>query len=449
MRREKAYDRIQFFLLFCLMGLSTGPPAVGAEQGLLPEGTAVILYYESAGTVSALVMSCDSAPIAFSLGVTVQELSSLVREWQTALRSVPEEGWNPLRGVGARIYEALLSPLSLLLEGEQHLVIVPSGVIFGLSFAGLFSPADGRPLIEHYTLSYLPSLGFLREAIRGLAGGARGRTLYAAPCGCSGADCLSGELATESAVGEAIADPSVQILYLLSTIHLSANSPLSSWIELAPAEGEDGRLTLAETLERSCNLTALGIAGIAACGVEEAPTLGIVTSLLLNWGLSSLLLSSMEIPVDVGEQFLQVVEDSLEEGLSVAEAVRQAQLDCLSNLRHSPFLSFVLYGAWGGGDAEPPPATGKLGYSLFQMLQTWRERSEPDEPPPTVTVQVDFFSPVDETLLSKIEGISDEIRIIGAMGGFALVELPLPLVSALAELDEVQFIDLPLDSFPG
>lgn len=446
MRKGKAYG---FFLLLCLMTLTTGPPASGAEQGLLPEGTAVILYYESAGTVSALVMPCDSAPIPFSLEVTVQEVSSLVREWQTALRSVPAGGWDPLREVGARLYEALLSPLSPLLEGKQHLVIVPSGVIFGLSFAGLFSPADGCPLIEHYTLSYLPSLGFLREAIRGLAGGIRGRTLYAAPCGCSGTDCLPGKLATESAVKDAIADPSVQVLYLLSTIHLSANSPLSSWTELASAEGEDGRLTLAEILERSCNLTALGIAGIAACGVEEAPTLGIVTSLLLSWGLSSLLLPSMEIPVDVGEQFLQVVGENLQQGLSIAEAVRQAQLDCFSNPRLSPFLSFVLYGAWGGGDAEPPPETGKLGYSLFQMLQTWRGRSEPDEPPPTVTVQVDFFSPVDEALLSKIKGLSDEIRITGAMGNFALVELPLSLVDALAELEEVKFIALPLDSFPG
>lgn len=60
------------------------------------------------------------------------------------------------------LYDALLGDAMLLLKDKKHLVIIPGGKVSDVPFQALMN-ADGRYLIEDYSISYAPSLNSLAE----------------------------------------------------------------------------------------------------------------------------------------------------------------------------------------------------------------------------------------------------------------------------------------------
>ncbi|MBX7186159.1 MAG: CHAT domain-containing protein [Vicinamibacteria bacterium] len=63
---------------------------------------------------------------------------------------------------GVALSRALLAPaLALLPRGITRLMVAATGDISDLPFGALPHPADGRPLLEHYEVAYIPSLRFI------------------------------------------------------------------------------------------------------------------------------------------------------------------------------------------------------------------------------------------------------------------------------------------------
>ena len=63
------------------------------------------------------------------------------------------------------LYDLLLKPAAVQLQGKARLVIVPDGPLWELPFQALLR-ADNRFLLEDYTISLAPSFTFLREVMR-------------------------------------------------------------------------------------------------------------------------------------------------------------------------------------------------------------------------------------------------------------------------------------------
>jgi CHAT domain-containing protein len=75
---------------------------------------------------------------------------------------------------GSALYDLLIAPVEEYLVGAEHLVIIPSDVLFYLPFAALYycprcqgsSLLGGQYLVERFTLSYAPSLASLYWPLR-------------------------------------------------------------------------------------------------------------------------------------------------------------------------------------------------------------------------------------------------------------------------------------------
>jgi CHAT domain-containing protein/Flp pilus assembly protein TadD len=69
------------------------------------------------------------------------------------------------RAASAQLYEWLIKPAQADLQGKTKLVIIPDGKLWELPFQALQSD-DSRYLIEHFAISYAPSLSVLSEMVR-------------------------------------------------------------------------------------------------------------------------------------------------------------------------------------------------------------------------------------------------------------------------------------------
>src|SRR5262249_12931540 len=66
------------------------------------------------------------------------------------------------RAQAKQLYQQLLKPAQMQLQGKTNLIIIPDDKLWELPFQGLIA-GDGRFVIEPSAISYVPSLTVLRE----------------------------------------------------------------------------------------------------------------------------------------------------------------------------------------------------------------------------------------------------------------------------------------------
>jgi CHAT domain-containing protein/tetratricopeptide (TPR) repeat protein len=94
----------------------------------------------------------------YEIDITEDALRGLINNFRTRISH--SDG---VVGHRAReLYDLLLGQTREQLVGKRSLIIIPDGVLWGLSFQALM-PAQGRYLLEDYAISYAPSLTALRE----------------------------------------------------------------------------------------------------------------------------------------------------------------------------------------------------------------------------------------------------------------------------------------------
>lgn len=145
------------------------PVQADSVRDILLDNEALVLFNireltigpEATGEVIAYIILPDTV-ISHRLQVDPQQLTQRVRFFRAQLSSTngsPGANWE---ATAQRLYADLVAPLTETLPVPvQHLHIIPEGILHYLPFAALQN-ADGRFLIEDYTLSVAPSASILK-----------------------------------------------------------------------------------------------------------------------------------------------------------------------------------------------------------------------------------------------------------------------------------------------
>jgi CHAT domain-containing protein len=241
-------------------------PVLTEIQAQLMPAEALVEYVVGDAQVTMFLMRREK------LSAVVKELRygdlfakvNLVRE--LVQRPANDGWWAP----AASLADALIGPLQQagLLQGVNHLYVVPHGILNYLPFALLpvRSSADDHVVMEQYTLTYLPAAGMLRhlskdnstsKSLLALAP-ANARLRYALEEAQMITNIyqpesrlLSGSNATESAFKKMARD--YQVLHLSTHAYFNVNNPLLSGLKLEADDSNDGFLEVHEILDLSLN----------------------------------------------------------------------------------------------------------------------------------------------------------------------------------------------------
>jgi CHAT domain-containing protein/Tfp pilus assembly protein PilF len=276
----------------------------------------------------------------------------------------------------ASLSDTLIKPLfeDGLLQGVEHIYLVPYGMLNYLPFALLPLDSDrGELLMERYTLSYLPAAAALKveslgkDAVSPLLAMAPLTTgLRFAPEEASsiteifqpGAQLLVGSDATETALKTHAKD--YEILHLATHGYFNKKNPLLSGLELEADVANDGRLEVHEILALSLSAQLVTLSacqtGLGSGFFNDFPAgddfVGLTRAFLLA-GSHSVLASLWEVDdrstVDLMKGFYERLKaDGSGIGKAAALALVQREMRSSKEFNH-PFYwaPFVLVGQHG------------------------------------------------------------------------------------------------------
>lgn len=306
------------------------------------------LLTDSACTV--FVVTADTVA-ALNLNVTRQSLADLVEFSRKTIdrpgNSKTKELWRvPLR----RLYLTLVQPVAEAghLRGKRTLIIAPHGELHFLSFAALIAPGTpDRFLVDRFQIAYTPSatvwvqLGQRRfrslpDGVLALAPNVKrlpGSEKEAMAIGrIYGRNALvrMSAAATPGALRAAL--PKVGIVHLATFGVLNKHNPLFSFIELAPAGQDDGRLEVNEVfgLALSGQLVILSACqtALASGALADVPPgddwVGLVQA-FLHAGARSVVASLWPVEDRATGELMEQFHKRLATGISPVTALADAQ----------------------------------------------------------------------------------------------------------------------------
>jgi len=305
------------------------------------------------------------------------------------------------------LHRTLIAPLSASLR-TPRLVIVPHGALHYLPFAALLNPETDRYLVQDYELVTLPNasaLPFIAERQGSKGAGVQGSDFSPAPlhprppalvvgnpatgefdataslavereglgplpfaeqeaqaiAALYGVEPLIGEAATEGAVREGVSGASV--LHLAAHGHYNPVAPLSSLIALTPDAEHDGWLTVGEVY--GLDLAQANLVVLSACETQlgelsAGDELVGLTRAFFFAGAPTVVASLWNVNDAATALLMERFYTHLQEGMSKAAALRQAQLD-LQTTYSDPYYwaGFVLSGD-GGQESSGAEEQGSL-----------------------------------------------------------------------------------------
>jgi CHAT domain-containing protein len=139
--------------------LAVRPISLDAVRKRLPRGTALIEYALLPDGISTFVVTQQSTQ-QVTRRTDMRALRADVQRLRTMLRSAG--AWDASAAAVHAVARTLLEPvLAIVPPSVDQLIIVPAGYLAYLPFEVL-PAADGRPLIDRYAISYLPSASTLQ-----------------------------------------------------------------------------------------------------------------------------------------------------------------------------------------------------------------------------------------------------------------------------------------------
>jgi CHAT domain-containing protein len=450
----------------------------------------VLAYFVSDEATSVSVITYDGVQTTSRIAITQNELAEQVRAFREEIESPPmgeqaAVAYLSALEKGRDLYELLIAPVEEYLEGAEHLVIIPSDVLFYVPFGAMYICSGcekrdlygGEFLIERYPISYASSLCSLELSLqKGSREEYRSILAVGNPLGdlyCSEEEAtniaslfpdrtaLIGTGATEETIKGLLRERRYDVVHFAThCLSLDGQAPFSTGIRLHPGENEDGVFRIDELLGLNASIdlltfsTGLGIEPpIESTAGQNGPVSSTgkafrgLTDALLASGVASTVIPLGTINDCSTKYLMEVMYQELMQGMAKDEALREAQLSLLRDPYYShPYFwaCFVLYGDWSGTDSTRPPDTGKLDYALYQALQEWKTGEHaPDETPPLVSVVVTLSRPAIQEDLETLRALSDEIEIQGAFGNFVQLCLPLTLLDVVCALPEVRSVATP------
>ena len=166
-RADSIYGQLRGTLVSKKRIYTFDPLQSGSIRAMLDANEALVVYDLRTGpgrdaAASVVYVVLQDTVLLRPLGVNAARLAESVRFFRDQLDQVDEAAatrWEPL---ARRLYQDLMTPaLEALPASVTHLNLISEGVLHYLPFAAL-QDADGRFLIERYTLSVAPSASILK-----------------------------------------------------------------------------------------------------------------------------------------------------------------------------------------------------------------------------------------------------------------------------------------------
>ena len=345
-------------------------PALAEVQARLKPGEALVEYVVGDERLMIFVMQ------AGKLSAVIEKLrkTDLFAKVNLVRELIQDPSMNSWWAPAASLSDLLIKPLQdkNLLDGIDHLYLVPHGILNYLPFALLpLDPAiDERVVMEQYTLSYLPSaVTLVREmqntrtprSLLALAP-AKARLRFAIEEARTITELyqpdsllLSGVAATESAFKEHAS--AYGVLHFSTHGYFNLKNPLLSGLELEPDNDNDGFLEVHEIFGLSLNAELVTLSacqtGMGSGYFNEVPAGDEFVSLtraFLLAGARSVLATLWEVDdhstIDLMTGFYRALDQSGHaDGLAVALSQAQRALKKTVKYQH-PFYwaPFVLVG---------------------------------------------------------------------------------------------------------
>jgi CHAT domain-containing protein/Tfp pilus assembly protein PilF len=310
------------------------PLSIGAVQQLLDRETTLVEYFVLDGEILAWVIDQGTHHL-IRLPVAKENLQGKIELLRN--RIVHRE---PVDDLASELYQTLFAPLALHVR-HPNLLIIPHDALHFLPFAVLANP-HGRPLVESYTLAYLPSASVLpfvlgkRKPVAGpmLALGNPDESLpHAAAEALAaarfyGAEPLLGAHATETALRERASRTG--ILHIAAHAVRNSARPLFSHLVLARDAQNDGDLEIHEIFDLDLSRATLVV--LSGCttsyiGVTTGDDLAGLPRAFLYAGTPAVVTTFWVIDDQASMELTRSFYRHLLEGNTVAAALRKAQLE--------------------------------------------------------------------------------------------------------------------------
>jgi CHAT domain-containing protein len=257
------------------IGHAARVPTLTEVQAQLKPGQALVEYVVDDERVMIFIMQ----PGKLSAVTSELSNSNLLAKVNLVRELLQQPSSNSWWAPAASLSDSLIRPLQqqALLEGVNHLYLVPHGILNYLPFAvlPLNASAGERVVMEQYTLTYLPAAVTLvrarqntqfRPSLLALAPERAGlrysleEARSIAQLYQPNSRLLAGRMATESAFKEQARG--YGILHLSTHAYFNSRNPLLSGLELEADENNDGLLEVHEILGLSLDA---GLVTLSAC----------------------------------------------------------------------------------------------------------------------------------------------------------------------------------------
>lgn len=322
--------------------ITVEPITVGKLREQLPDSTALIEYFVHADEIYIWLVTpkdIDAKQVTVS-GASLNETVRGFRNMIVSFLSADIEA--------QRLYDLLIRPLDAGLRGVSHLVIVPHDILHYCPFSAL-KDDEGRVLLERFSLSLAPSstvFGYCRTkaaarprpdnprilAVSNPALGPEMNLPFASKEVSTlqrtfpQVTVLAGKKATEEAVREEL--PKGDIIHFACHAEFNAAAPLFSALLLAPSDSSNGRLEAHELfdLDLNCSLVTLSACESGLGRIAGGDDIIGLTRGFIYAGAPALITSLWKVDDLATAVLIKRFYRYLRQGMSTAEALRQAQL---------------------------------------------------------------------------------------------------------------------------
>lgn len=329
---------------------------------LLPARTALLAFGFFADRTVAYVITAEGLERIAS-AVPARDIEASIERFNEAIKA----GDNVrAKTEGRWLYSVLIAPARNTNAVYDHLVIVDDPLFANLPFASLVQPG-GRFLIEDATITVTPSIRAFTSAPPGRQGGHKQSVLsvgnplvdssrypdlpplHAAEREArevsslyDDATLLVSDRATKGSIVAALQN--VDVAHLGTHAVSDAADPEKSCLLLAPADKDDGRLTMSEIA--SMDLGRLDTVVAAGCRTATpGHAYGYVRSLssaFLAAGARNVVASLWDVEDDAGREFSVTFHRALRSGADPADALRNVQVQMM----RSPDRRYNTLAAW-------------------------------------------------------------------------------------------------------
>jgi len=364
-----------------------------AVQAALGEKTVALEYFVTGQETILWLITEDGIQTASRIAVPQETLKRAVRSFRDVIQTPSSQAMFDMAPMerGSALYDLLIAPVEEYLVGAEHLVIIPSDVLFYVPFAALYycpgcqggSLLGGQYLVEQFTLSYAPSLASLYWPLQHEGDGNYSSVLSVGnPTGDllaaqAEATAVAGlfpdstlllrEEGTEARVKGELSAREYDVVHLSTHGLFDKTVPFASEVKFLEGAGEDGRLYAGEILglwPPARAIQAPSLVVLSACQTALPPDitedlvvgdeiLGLGQSLFVA-GVPTALLTLWDVKAEsTGELMVGFYKSLMSSpGHAKAESLAAAQLALLRgdyglSYRHPCYWApFVMYGDW-------------------------------------------------------------------------------------------------------